>query len=162
MKKDIYEALCHVGANPENCANEVRILKHSINQFNSAGTCLSVKSYEGCTGLSKFLFDHCESSKHIYEIKGPMGSGLACNQTGRHISYTAGTGILVFLDIVAYLLIRVTDKFYGTGIGPVINKPENTTLGKDNSMTNGGGRDSSGVGMNKKGPGIQGETFSQS
>jgi hypothetical protein len=31
MRKDIYEALCHVGANPENCANEVRLLKHAIN-----------------------------------------------------------------------------------------------------------------------------------
>jgi hypothetical protein len=79
MRKDIYEALCHVGANPENCANEVRLLKHAINQFNSTGTCLSIKSYAGCTGLSRFLFDHCENIKHIYEIKGPMGSGLACN-----------------------------------------------------------------------------------
>ena len=79
MRRDIYEALCHVGKNPENCANEVRILKHAINQFNSTGTCLSIKTYEGATGLSRWLFDHCDNSKHIYEIKGPMGSGLACN-----------------------------------------------------------------------------------
>lgn len=135
MRKDIYEALVHVGRNPENCANEVRLLKHAINQFNSTGTCLSIKSYEGCTGLSRFLFDHCENSKHIYEIKGPMGSGLACNQTGRHIAYTAGTGILVFLDICAYLLIRITDKYYGTGIGQVVEKKDNTTIGRDTSMT---------------------------
>jgi hypothetical protein len=161
MRKDIYEALCHVGKNPEDCANEVRILKHAINQFNSTGTCLSIKTYEGATGLSRWLFDHCENSKHIYEIKGPMGSGLACNQTGKHIAYTAGTGILVFLDIVAYLLVRVTDKFYGTGIGTVDQKATNTALGRDTSMTE-DGKNTSNASMNKKGPGIQGETFSQS
>ena len=67
--------------------------------------------------MSKFIFDHCETSKHIYEIKGPMGSGLACSQTGRHIAYTAGTGILVFLDLVAYLVLRIADKYGGLDIG---------------------------------------------
>ena len=90
-----------------------------------------------------------------------MGSGLACNQTGKHIAYTAGTGILVFLDIVAYLLVRVTDKFYGTGIGTVDQKVTNTALGRDTSMTE-DGKNTSNVDMNKRGPGIQGETFSQS
>jgi len=116
MRKDIYEALCHIGQNMDNCAKEVEIVKKGIAQFNQNGTCLSIKSYEGCTGLSKFLFDHCETSKHIYECKGPMGSGLACNQTGKHIAYTAGTGILVFLDLCAYLLIRLCDKYGNTGI----------------------------------------------
>lgn len=49
-----------------------------------------------------------------------MGSGLACSQHGRHIAYTAGTGILVFLDIVAYLVIRIVDKYAGLGIGNVV------------------------------------------
>jgi hypothetical protein len=76
-----------------------------------------------------------------------MGSGLACNQTGRHISYTAGTGILVFLDIVAYLLIRVTDKFYGTGIGPNIVKKENAPPKElSSSQTS--------AGISRNGPGI--------
>ena len=51
-----------------------------------------------------------------------MGSGLACAQTGRHIAYTAGTGILVFLDLVAYLVIRIVDKYGGLGIGNVDDK----------------------------------------
>jgi len=51
-----------------------------------------------------------------------MGSGLACTQTGRHIAYTAGTGILVFLDLVAYLVIRIVDKYGGLGIGNVDDK----------------------------------------
>ena len=46
-----------------------------------------------------------------------MGSGLACSQHGKHIAYTAGTGILVFLDLVAYLLIRIVDKYGHLGIG---------------------------------------------
>jgi len=45
-----------------------------------------------------------------------MGSGLACSQTGKHVAYTAGTGVLVFLDLVAYLVIRIADKHCGLGI----------------------------------------------
>ena len=51
-----------------------------------------------------------------------MGSGLACSQSGKHIAYTAGTGILVFLDLCAYLLIRIVDKYANVGIGPIGNK----------------------------------------
>ena len=64
-----------------------------------------------------------------------MGSGLACNQTGRHIAYTAGTGILVFLDLCSYLLIRIVDKYYGLGIGNVVNHEAQISSGRDQSMT---------------------------
>ena len=39
-----------------------------------------------------------------YNIKGPMGMGLQIYPTGVHIAYTAGTGCLVFMDLVAYLI----------------------------------------------------------
>lgn len=121
MRKDVYEALCHVGKNMRNCRPQVRLLKEEIKKFNQNGTCLSIKSYVGAGGLSRFIFDN-ETSKHIFECKGPMGSGLACTQSGKHIAYTAGTGILVFLDLCAYLLIRIVDRYGNLGIGPIGNK----------------------------------------
>ena len=39
-----------------------------------------------------------------YQIKGPMGKGLDIQHSGTHIAISAGTGILVFLDLVAHLI----------------------------------------------------------
>ena len=40
----------------------------------------------------------------MYVIKGPMGKGLDIQREGVHIAFTAGTGCLVFLDLVAHLI----------------------------------------------------------
>lgn len=40
----------------------------------------------------------------MYEIKGPMGKGINLKTYGTQIAFTAGTGVLVFLDLVAYLI----------------------------------------------------------
>ena len=42
----------------------------------------------------------------MFSIKGPMGRGLEIKQKGLHVAFCAGTGVLVFLDLVAYLLMR--------------------------------------------------------
>lgn len=47
------------------------------------------------------IFDDKKSS---YLIKGPMGKGLDIRKEGTHVAITAGTGVLVFLDLVAHLL----------------------------------------------------------
>lgn len=39
-----------------------------------------------------------------YVIKGPMGKGLDLHSSGIHIAFTGGTGVLPFLDLVAYLI----------------------------------------------------------
>ena len=52
-------------------------------------------------GLSRRIH---ELSNEIYEIQGPLGKGLEIKQTGTHLAFTAGTGILVFVDLVAHLL----------------------------------------------------------
>ena len=39
-------------------------------------------------------------------IKGPMGRGLEVEKTGLHVAFAAGTGALVFLDIVSHLMLR--------------------------------------------------------
>ena len=35
-----------------------------------------------------------------------MGKGLQMDQKGIHVAFCAGTGALIFLDLVAYLLIK--------------------------------------------------------
>lgn len=37
-------------------------------------------------------------------MKGPMGKKLDIKKSGIHIAFSAGTGVLVFVDIVAYLI----------------------------------------------------------
>ena len=34
---------------------------------------------------------------------GPMGKGLRPSRSGLHIAFSAGTGVLVFMDLIAYL-----------------------------------------------------------
>ena len=94
------------------------------------------------------------NNKHIFECKGPMGSGLALNQTGRHVAYSAGTGVLVFLDLVAYLIIRIVDKHCNLGINSAHNAASqahnNTTAGADQSFDNpyAGGNKANGGALN--------------
>ena len=46
------------------------------------------------------------STDNVYYIKGPMGKGLEIAPSGVHVAFCAGTGALVFLDLVAQLLIK--------------------------------------------------------
>ena len=39
-----------------------------------------------------------------YIVKGPLGKGLELHREGVHLAFTAGTGCLVFLDLVAHLI----------------------------------------------------------
>ena len=39
-----------------------------------------------------------------FEVKGPMGHGLCPKTTGLHVAFAAGTGVLCFVDLVAWLL----------------------------------------------------------
>ena len=41
------------------------------------------------------------------ELRGPMGTGLDVQSTGTHVVFAAGTGILVFIDIIAHLILRI-------------------------------------------------------
>ena len=44
--------------------------------------------------------------EEMFFLKGPMGRGLEMKNTGLHVAFCAGTGILAFLDLVAHLLMR--------------------------------------------------------
>ena len=45
-------------------------------------------------------------------MKGPLGKGLCIEPSGVHVAFCAGTGILVFLDLLSHLLLRAYYKHY--------------------------------------------------
>jgi len=45
-------------------------------------------------------------SQDIFFVKGPMGKGLQIEERGIHIAFCAGTGVLVYLDLVGHLILR--------------------------------------------------------
>lgn len=73
---------------------------------------LTLKNYHTKKGISSKLFKYIENrsldqtlAKPLkLQVEGPFGKGLHINQPGVHIAFTAGTGVLVFLDFVAYLI----------------------------------------------------------
>ena len=50
----------------------------------------------------------------VFNLKGPMGKGLCIEDHGVHVAFCAGTGVLVFLDLVSHLLLRAYYKHYCT------------------------------------------------
>ena len=65
---------------------------------------LTLKNYKKPKGLSVRL---SESTGEIYKLKGPLGKGLDIMPKGTHIAFTGGTGVLVFIDLVAHLIRKV-------------------------------------------------------
>lgn len=53
-----------------------------------------------------------EDMYDIFNVKGPMGKGLCIEPSGVHVAFCAGTGVLVFLDLVSHLLLRSYYKHY--------------------------------------------------
>ena len=64
---------------------------------------LTVKNYNVRGGISYQM--HTDNNDDYY-VKCLMGMGLGLSPDGTHIAFTAGTGILVFVDLIA-LMIRV-------------------------------------------------------
>ena len=116
MRPEIYENLQKICRNPNDAQNEANIIKEAIKQGNRDDLCLSIKHYKQCNGLSKFIFGASESKNTTFQVKGPMGPGINLKGTGKHVAITAGTGVLVFMDLVAHLLIRLIEKAGGPQI----------------------------------------------
>ena len=53
------------------------------------------------------------SGKEMFQIVGPMGKGLMIdnNTSGLHFAFAAGTGALVYVDLVAKLLLQSVGAF---------------------------------------------------
>ena len=69
--------------------NEAKVMQRSISTF--------------APGEEKF---------DVFNVKGPMGKGLCIQPSGVHVAFCAGTGVLVFLDLIGHLLLRSYYKHY--------------------------------------------------
>lgn len=66
---------------------------------------LTIKNYKAEGGLSQRFF---ENENEQFKITGPMGKGLGLDteSQGLHVAFAAGTGILVFVDLIAKLVLQ--------------------------------------------------------
>lgn len=59
-----------------------------------------MKNYGAPNGVATALHENLR-----YSVKGPMGKGLMVKTTGVHVAFAAGTGVLVFVDLVMMLAL---------------------------------------------------------
>ena len=99
MRKNVYEAY----VNALN-GNEIETSIITKKSKEDSDLVLTIKAYKEANGLSQKIAS-AHSSKFGIELKvmGPMGKGLCPNYSGLHIGFSAGTGVLFFMDLVAYL-----------------------------------------------------------
>ena len=82
---------------------QAKPIKNEILEDQSQGEItVTIKNYNFDEGLSvKF---HRMIADKVFEFKGPMGKGLDIHSKGVHVAFAAGTGVLVFIDLVAHLI----------------------------------------------------------
>mmetsp|Transcript_5276 Transcript_5276/g.8906 ORF Transcript_5276/g.8906 Transcript_5276/m.8906 type:complete len:130 (-) Transcript_5276:196-585(-) len=80
------------------------------------------------------------SAATTFKIQGPMGKGLGLrkNSTGNHIAFAAGTGVLVYVDIVARMILgdlnlipdeeKLSDDFKFTFFASFMSREESIAL----------------------------------
>jgi len=67
---------------------------------------LCIKNYKLENGLSASFFGDT-TLRDEYRLTGPLGKGLGLTptSTGAHLAFAAGTGVLVFMDLIAKLIL---------------------------------------------------------
>lgn len=79
---------------------------------------------------------HTALDDRRFELKGPLGKGLRVKDTGVHIAFAAGTGVLCFVDLVAAitrqaLSIDISNNAYGEedklDVNPLGNRKSKVT-----------------------------------
>ena len=113
MRSEVYHSLLDI-AEDSNDNVALKRIKRFTADNNIDSLCLTIKNYQLDKGLSKYIFETAKSpQKQAYQIKGPMGCGLEIQTKGTHVAFVAGTGILVFIDLVAHLILRLADPDIG-------------------------------------------------
>ena len=121
MRKQVYEGILNLCENSptiqsDETANQGEDLKELISQANSGDLCLTIKNYNLSMGLATYIHEDKAGHK-VFSIQGPMGKGLCIKTEGEHIAFAAGTGVLVFIDIVAHLILRMLSEYEGYEAG---------------------------------------------
>ena len=76
---------------------------------------LTIRKYFSGAGLSEKFFES-SLNESCFEIQGPMGKGLEIDDqsSGLHVAFSAGTGILVFIDLIQRILLSNLNIFYSS------------------------------------------------
>lgn len=101
MRGSTYQALL-------DCINqEMNAIPDGHLEKTGGSVACTIKNYNLQNGLSHRFFDD-QKREESFHITGPMGKGLLLtNQSeGLHIAFGAGTGVLVFMDLVARLVLQ--------------------------------------------------------
>ena len=68
---------------------------------------LTCKDYKTQKGVASQLHaQQLNKAGDVYYVKGPMGLGLNIDENGHNIVFCGGTGILVFLDLIAKIVLQ--------------------------------------------------------
>lgn len=68
---------------------------------------VSCKDYNTKRGVATQLNQVVlQSQEKPWFVKGPLGMGLSVDPDGHNVIFTAGTGILCFLDLVAFMILQ--------------------------------------------------------
>ena len=81
-----------------------------IESDNSRTLALTIKNYTSAYGLSAHVHNNVimsHGAREQFEVKGPLGTGLELETSGTYVVFAAGTGMLVFIDLVAHLILRL-------------------------------------------------------
>jgi len=126
MQKDLYSNLIQLTKNPYD-TKASRQIQRCISEFDQ-GVLLTIKNYDLARGLSTQIHEqnpNNQAEKYLFNIQGPMGRGLDVYPQGYHVAFAGGTGVLPFIDLVAYLLLRVVSEIGGVDVvGEMIKELE--------------------------------------
>ena len=107
MRKKVYENILKLAENPSDKEASSAIIEEIRNPKT---TCLTIKDYQKEEGLSNFIHKDIDTQTHVYQFQGLLGRGLNLKSEGKFVAFSAGTGILVFLDLVAHLILRIVSE----------------------------------------------------
>lgn len=100
MATDFYNELVRVLRNPD----QVKTFRRELLSTADTNTMtFTIKNYCKTGGFSWRPFETDQRAE--YEIKGPMGKGLAPEKEGIHLAFAAGTGNLCFVDMMAHVAL---------------------------------------------------------
>lgn len=99
MRRQVYNALENITKN-RYVDQSLQDIRQAVHKNNSEDLCLTLKDYQFDSGISHFIHMDLKDKKQLFQITGPMGKGLSLDPTGHNVAYSAGTGVLVFMDLV--------------------------------------------------------------
>ena len=68
------------------------------------------------------MFRDTDDVRTQFLVEGPYGKGLNISKVGTYIAFAAGTGILPFLDLVAYIIQNNRRKLRKPLLGSILHK----------------------------------------